>query len=798
MNLKYYSLNYLIAILFLTILSNISIFAQATDTIPWSKKYGTVKTDAFHSIIENNLGEVVAVGTVTSSKKDKNILFARINPTNGLLLENSKELGGPTDDYAYRVIQTIGNNYIIIGGVETSSGNMQNAFIMQVDGMGKEIWKEIYKPTTSAVFYDVLQNSKGDLYVTGQVGKKACLLKYTAVGNLVGEQIFDTFEEAEGLAIKLTVEEDIIIAMYQKKGKHHTTRLQKIRNDSFSLWQYDFPDIKVTDLLIETDKIAATGTLYSTKKQKKKDLFLLTLTLEGQQTNRYDYVKDRGEDGGKALVKSKEGYYYTAGYNTSFKTNINLPKLWVSKIDKAGKEVYPDYYLAGGKSSDKGNDIIKLRDGRLIIAGQSASSSISHTIAGVSQSTTPSLKEGAWLMSLLPEGYIQSPVINPTVSPPIPKPSIRITWLNKLKETEKEVYKAYQPVNMELRAIIENYSEEIKFTIALNDSEHVALTSSKEKSDPTKIRRKKSINHEIDFDPIQLSLKEGLNTISIKGDGVVLKEKFSIEYIPSMPNLHLVSIGIPYDELDYTSKDAKEFANLFASSKNIDSLFEKIKIDTLINAATTKEGVIKKKMLELKGKEVKYNDYILIFISAHGLIYENEFFIPASNYEAEDIGAINFNRDIIKRLKDLDCKKLIFIDACNSGKGVKGPVISNNAEAIIKITEAANGFYIMTSSSAKQKSYENVAWENGAFTEALIEAFTNKKVDIGNGILEQANKNDAYLTLAELFEFTKQRVAFLVQGKKTKQTPTINKELSELHVPIFQSPQDGLPIYQER
>lgn len=789
MNLKYHSFNCLIAILFITILSSYSTFAQSTDTIQWSEKYGVNKVDAFHSIIENRLGQVVAVGTVTSSKKNKNILFAKINAANGLLLDPPKELGGPTDDFAYRIIQTIEDTYVIVGSSEHKNGKVQNAFLMQVDAKGIEVWKKIFKLGTSAAFYDVVQNKKGELYVTGRVGKKACLVKYTEEGVLVWEKIFDPLGEATGLSIKLTAEEDIIIAIHQEKRKHHSTFLQRIDANSITVWEQEFSDIKVKDLWIEADTIAATGTLYSSDKQKIEDLFLLTLTLEGNEIKRSDQIRNRGKDGGHALIKSKDGFYYTAGYNSSFDTNINLPKLWVSKIDEAGKKVYPDYYIAGGASSDKANDIIELRDGSLIIAGQSESAFTSLSLVGQSFSPSTSLKKGAWLMKLLPAGYVPLPpseTIKPEPTVDTNKPSITITWLNNLKKEPGDIYKAYQPVIMRLRAIIDSRLKGIEFTVALNDSEDIVLTSTKEKTEIVGVSkgRSKKGTYDINFDDLEPSLKEGRNKIYIKGDDVLLEE-FSIDYTLSMPNLHLVSIGIPYeDELDYTSKDARDFANLFAESKNISSLFKEIQIDTLTSKVATEGGVIKRKMLGLKGKEVKSNDYILIFISAHGLIYKDQLFIPASNYGGEDIDAINFRIDIIERLKELPCKKLIFIDACNSGKGVKN-TINSTAEALLKITEAANDFYIMTSSSAKQKSYENVAWKNGAFTKALTEAFKNEKVDIGEGIPIQANTNDSYLTLAELFTFTQQRVAFLAQSKKKEQTPFINKDLSELDFPIF-------------
>ena len=764
MNQKYFYLLYLL-------LFNCAAFAQSIPSVEWSYKFGATKSDAFHSVLQNKKGELVAVGHITTSKKNQNILLVKINPKNGSVSDYTKELGGPEEDFASQIIQTITGDYIIIG----STGNKarKNAFIMQVDDAGIEGWKTMLKSTEDAIFHQVVQNSKGDLYVVGQVGKKACLLKYTSTGDLLRREDFDMDGTTAGLAIELTAEEDIIIAIHQKKKKHHSTILQRIHNDSISVWQHSFPNIEVMDLWVDVEKIAATGTLYSTKKEKIEDLFLLTLGLDGQDMNRNDQIRPRGRDGGHALVRSRDGTYYAAGYNTSFDLNVHKSKLWVSKMNESGAVIQPEYYIEGGKSTDVANDIIELPDGSLIVAGQS-------------QSGFGDSKKGAWLMRLHPEGY--GPILASIEQANLPDKQVRdtiiITWLNKLDVKGGYIYQAYQQfVNMRLRAISPRPLDKVEFSVTLNNPKE----ESKAKSDPVKIGKKQTGEHEFDLDPFQLSLKLGLNTVYVKGDGVLL-DTFLIDYTPSTPNLHVVSIGIPYDnDLEYTSKDARDFANLFATlPTGKDRLFNPVvEIDTLTTKAATREGDINAKISELSEKEVKPNDYLFLFISAHGMEYEDDFLIPASDYIRKDINAIKFKEHIIDKLQHLNCKKIIFIDACHSG-GAKS-IINSNSEALQIITQAENDFYIMTSSSASQQSFENKEWENGAFTKALREAFTNKKVEIEDGKWIQANTNDAYLTLAELYEFIKKRVAYLTQTKNKTQTPSINKGLSELKIPVFQS-----------
>ena len=98
-------------------LSILSAFAQPKPREVWEKKHGSTKTDAFYSVLQNDQGNLIAVGTATNEGKkgkNKDMLFARINPENGLLLENCQYFGEEEgDDVAYRVIQTLKGDMLL-------------------------------------------------------------------------------------------------------------------------------------------------------------------------------------------------------------------------------------------------------------------------------------------------------------------------------------------------------------------------------------------------------------------------------------------------------------------------------------------------------------------------------------------------------------------------------------------------------------------------------------------------------------------------------------------------------------
>ena len=75
------------------------------------------------------------------------------------------------------------------------------------------------------------------------------------------------------------------------------------------------------------------------------------------------------------------------------------------------------------------------------------------------------------------------------------------------------------------------------------------------------------------------------------------------------------------------------------------------------------------------------------------------------------------------------------------------------------MASTGSGVIVLTSSSGRELSVEKPDWENGAFTEAVLEALDGR----GN-----ADDND-WLTVAELQAYVARRVRELTENKQTPQ-----------------------------
>lgn len=269
-----------------------------------------------------------------------------------------------------------------------------------------------------------------------------------------------------------------------------------------------------------------------------------------------------------------------------------------------------------------------------------------------------------------------------------------------------------------------------------------------------------------------------------------------IRYNTEKPNLHILSIGTSHKDLKYTTKDARDFAATLATQAR--DLFKNIYPTTLTDSALTTQRSIQRAFGSLKNRfendnienRIFSNDYLIVFISSHGKTSDDKRFkLLPSDYNTidGDYSTIDYQNDALAALEKVKCHKLILIDACHSG-AAKGAKAGADAEALQKLSRAAIGTATISSCQSDELSYEDPDWQNGAFTEALIESFTNKKCTDQSGVFSSDTNNDRKITINEVFNFIKRRVPHLVKNQKisrvTEQNPNLNGSDLDMTIPI--------------
>jgi hypothetical protein len=282
-----------------------------------------------------------------------------------------------------------------------------------------------------------------------------------------------------------------------------------------------------------------------------------------------------------------------------------------------------------------------------------------------------------------------------------------------------------------------------------------------------------------------ITLDQGENPIRIwiNSNASVYEDTLFVYNLIKRPDLYIFSVGVVYEDLNYTDKDASDFTALFSDQEG--RLFQKIHSRLLNNRELTGAAMIIEQLDDFAQLEIGDDDLIFIFFSSHGELINNEFAILGSDYDFNDSGTVvPFNKEIIQRLKKMKGKKILFLDSCKSGtlKGIPEEVSPELVSSIFRIMQSAPGIMAISSSRDQQYSYEVNDLQNGIFTAAIKELFSNAASD-------HDLNNDRVLTIGEIFKYLQNRVPEMVEyyfkDPNRKQNPHMPLDYIDMDLPVF-------------
>ena len=289
----------------------------------------------------------------------------------------------------------------------------------------------------------------------------------------------------------------------------------------------------------------------------------------------------------------------------------------------------------------------------------------------------------------------------------------------------------------------------------------------------------------------KIPLQQGNNRVEVVADDQV-SDALEVEFVPERANLFVLAIGPKHEDLQYTAKDAADFAQAFQNQGGEGKLFNQVFISTLTTPEKTDLTAIKQAAYDLAyqwdDKQIKQTDLLLVFVSSHGKIVDNRFKILQTGYNPKyEKLAVDYKTDLLEVLNNIHCKKIVLIDACHSGGAKEG--FGGLSSAMVDLAKAQPGVSTLTSCGSTEKSYEDKVWENGAFTEALLDAFAGNRCQDASGEFSADTNGDQILRLGELYQFLRRRVPALVQNNipnaPTSQTPFMPEDQLDQNLPVY-------------
>lgn len=642
-------------------------------------------------------------------------------------LINAK-IGGKEDDIAYSALQTPLGDYVL-AGASSSNNQKLDIWVTRRDKNGEKVWEKFIGGASHDFGYKVIQSKEGKFVVCGYVSDP----------------------DAKSNSGKATV------ICLSPKGEVE--------------WQYNYgggKGEKAMDIVQARDGGFVFVGYTKSYAKGQQDAWVVKLDAQGKMLWQKSLGGPNVEDA-NAVTPAKGGGYIVVGrVDTKIEGSEKYNKdIYIVKVDEAGKELWSK--TIKGAKNEEANAVVELPDGRIAVAGWTASKGAGRTDGNVILMT----REGNFIwdktfgkagidgfnaVSFVQEGEYLVAAGNSTPATAseggmwVVKMDLKgnIIWeRNTNNDKDEQVYSTFNLTGKDGGFLLAGYSN--NDTKGGRDAWLLTLTN----TGTFKVNQPAPPPAKIDPPVVDTKPKKDPKP-GIKDD-------------PSKPNLYILSVGVSqYNEtkynLTYAHSDADSIAEMFATMKG--KLYNKVEVTKLLNKDATLTNI--KKSIQWLEEQATQRDMIVMFFSCHGALdHKGNLYILPHDFSPVSLFATGLNiKDITNGINGTPCKKLIFMDACHSGEAgqdmfdlvMKDPFIDN---VVKEIAEAEPGITLMTSSTGKEYSYEKPSWGHGAFTKAILEALSYKG---------DYNK-DRIITINELNNYVSERVKNLTGGKQHPYTP---------------------------
>lgn len=298
---------------------------------------------------------------------------------------------------------------------------------------------------------------------------------------------------------------------------------------------------------------------------------------------------------------------------------------------------------------------------------------------------------------------------------------------------------------------------------------------------------------------LTITLSQGENRIATSVINVNGTESYRspviVKYLPSSPKPEkVVFIGIGINRfadskynLQWSVKDIRDLAFKLKQKYG-----ERISIDTLFDEKVTRENVL---ALKQKLQTLTEDDKVILGYSGHGLLSKDfDYYLSTFNvnFDKPEINGLPYDdlESLVDKIRPR--KKLVLIDACNSGEvdkaellkmeQSKASLVSNgvsSSKGIIFRVPDKNSLGLANSFELMQELFVNVGKGTGAtiISAAAGTQFALERNDLQNGVFTysilEALNNNSQLKVSALKRIVGERVVQLTNGM---QKPTSRNE----------------------
>ncbi|WP_342190380.1 caspase family protein [Stieleria varia] len=245
---------------------------------------------------------------------------------------------------------------------------------------------------------------------------------------------------------------------------------------------------------------------------------------------------------------------------------------------------------------------------------------------------------------------------------------------------------------------------------------------------------------------------------------------------PSQGTLYILAVGMtkyanPDFELDYGAKDASDFVQAWTDLPHRHP--GQIKSKILSDAEATCQNIRENGLQWLSNQPITANDTVMVFLSGHAVYDQNEdWYFAGHDVDPERLIATGISdAELDNVLRKIPTNLILFCDTCHAGGFEATAKVFKNPESGTSIWRG-RGHVVFASCLPHEESLEDSRWENGAFTQAILEFLQSSKSDYDQ---------DGTLTFDEMAIFVKSAVRRMTDES---QNPAIEVPSSVSNIPF--------------
>ncbi len=275
------------------------------------------------------------------------------------------------------------------------------------------------------------------------------------------------------------------------------------------------------------------------------------------------------------------------------------------------------------------------------------------------------------------------------------------------------------------------------------------------------------------------------NQLYSKGEKVPVAEKRDSVLV--IPHLYCISVGISTYKgsklkLNFASQDAADFDKAIAASSRR-MLNKEGNQDHVVNYVFNTEASSLpdhwpqkaniRQAFEQIATKATANDILLVFLSGHGVLSDQQFYYLTQEASALDLSGVA-NQVAISSdelngwMRNIKAQKQVLIlDACHSGQALQSLIVrksmpADQQRALEKLRDMT-GTYMLSASASDQSALEMGMYNRGMLTYSLLLGMKT-----GEGL------KDKYIDISKWFQFAAEKAKDLTKDASIPQDPQIS------------------------